>query len=247
MQPPSTSELLAAWERGLSQPTTQQALELLAAGWPDVAEEDLARLSIGQRDAYLFALRERCFGSRITAVVACPACAEQLELAFDLADIRIGPAIGDPWPSGPLEVRVAGYRVSFRLPDSRDLLAGTLEQDQDGTRERLLERCLLSAVYQGGPASTASLPSKVVERIEARMSEVDPQADVRLALACPACDHTWEAPFDIGAFLLREVDAWAREILSEVHVLASAYGWREADVLLLSPRRRRFYLEAVAR
>jgi hypothetical protein len=31
-----------------------------------------------------------------------------------------------------------------------------------------------------------------------------------------------------------------------VHALARSYGWTEADVLAISPTRRRFYLEASA-
>jgi hypothetical protein len=36
---------------------------------------------------------------------------------------------------------------------------------------------------------------------------------------------------------------WVRRLLREVHTLALAYGWREADILNMSARRRRFYLE----
>ena len=77
------------------------------------------------------------------------------------------------------------------------------------------------------------------------MAAADPQADVELALSCPACGHAWPAAFDIASFLWTEVDAWARVLLHEIHALASAYGWREADILALSPRRRRAYLELI--
>jgi hypothetical protein len=33
--------------------------------------------------------------------------------------------------------------------------------------------------------------------------------------------------------------------LREVHTLAWAYGWREADILAMSPARRQFYIELV--
>ncbi len=77
------------------------------------------------------------------------------------------------------------------------------------------------------------------------MAEADPLADARLALSCPACGRPWEAAFDVVAFLWGELDAWARRTFAEVHALASAYGWREADVLALSPERRRIYLDLV--
>jgi hypothetical protein len=77
------------------------------------------------------------------------------------------------------------------------------------------------------------------------MSSADPLADVQLALTCPACDHKWEQAFDIADFLWNEIQAWAQQTLRDVHSLALVYGWREADVLALSPTRRQMYLELV--
>jgi hypothetical protein len=69
---------------------------------------------------------------------------------------------------------------------------------------------------------------------------------VRIALACPACGRRWESVFDILEFFWSEIGVWAERTLSEVHLLASAYGWREPDVLALSARRRQAYLRRVA-
>src|SRR5262249_55645931 len=62
-------------------------------------------------------------------------------------------------------------------------------------------------------------------------------------LRAPACGHGWQADLDVGAFVLAEVDAHAARLLGEVHGLAHAYGWSEADILALSTARRRRYLE----
>ena len=42
------------------------------------------------------------------------------------------------------------------------------------------------------------------------------------------------------------MDARAQRLLMEVHLLARAYGWREADILGMSPARRNAYLQRVA-
>jgi hypothetical protein len=89
------------------------------------------------------------------------------------------------------------------------------------------------------------LPADVLGAVEDQMAAADPQADVRLALSCPACGHQWQEVFDIVSFLWGEVQAWALRLLREVHTLASAYGWSEADILALSPQRRQMYLEMV--
>jgi citrate lyase gamma subunit len=89
----------------------------------------------------------------------------------------------------------------------------------------------------------AELPAEAIDAAVARMAEADPQADVQLDLTCPACGHRWLALFDIVPFLWSEINAWAQRTLQDVHRLASAYGWREADVLALTPWRRQVYLE----
>jgi hypothetical protein len=53
--------------------------------------------------------------------------------------------------------------------------------------------------------------------------------------------------FDIASFLWRETHGWAQGTLRDVHGLAAAYGWREEDVLRLSPTRRQIYLELARR
>jgi hypothetical protein len=136
--------------------------------------------------------------------------------------------------------------VDFRLPNSLDLLACTDAPDEDTARQTLLARCLAGSAHEGDTNNSAALPAAVLDLVVAQMAATDPQADVQLALACPACGHTWQAVFDILAYLWSELHAWARRTLYDVHCLASAYGWREADILALSPWRRQFYLEAVS-
>ena len=67
--------------------------------------------------------------------------------------------------------------------------------------------------------------------------------EIRLDLSCPLCSHRWQSGFDIVSYLLTELDFWARRSLSQVHALASAYGWSEDRILNLSEERRGRYLE----
>jgi hypothetical protein len=89
MDPVTTADLLTAWERGSSQPGSRRLLTLLATVHPELSEEQLLKLSIGQRDGLVLRLRELLFGSQLTSLTACPVCSEQLELALDVSDIRV--------------------------------------------------------------------------------------------------------------------------------------------------------------
>jgi hypothetical protein len=238
----SSSELLSVWERGWAQPPARQALTLLASAFPDLSADALARLSVGRRDALLLTLRERLFGPRLVGLAVCQNCGERLELTFGAGEIRAAP---DDEPSETLSLDADGYRVEFRLPNSQDLVDVTDCHDEPSARQLLLDRCLLIASRNGEQTAPDQLPASLVEAVTKRMATADPQADVSLALICPHCRHEWQAAFDIVSFLWSEINAWAQRILCEVHTLASAYGWREADILALSPSRRQLYLELV--
>ena len=70
----------------------------------------------------------------------------------------------------------------------------------------------------------------------------DPLTDVRIGLACVKCGHDWAVGFDPAAFLWTELDALARRLLDQVHRLAKAYRWAEADILAMTAARRAAYL-----
>jgi hypothetical protein len=220
---------------------------LLAAACPEDTPEALARLSIGRRDARLLKLRSWTFGPQLSSVVECPACGERLEFTMD------GEAILDGDAPAPeiTEFQVAGYQGKFRLPNTQDLAAVAGLQDQDAAFRALLTACLLEISPQPAgdeespKAPLLAVPPDVQDAIVQHMQEADPQADIRMALTCPACDHRWTALFDVMAFFWQEIDDWAWRTLREVHLLASVYGWSENEILSMSAWRRRVYLEMV--
>jgi len=238
----STADLLAAWERGASQSMTRRVLTLLATVYPELSDAQLLSLPIGQRDGLALKLRELLFGPQLNIVAKCPFCNEQLEVGLDVADICVEQ---NTLPHQPFALAVEGFELQFRLPDSQDLLHIEAVDSLDAARSVFFERCLLSATYEGQECPVDTLPEEVLNKIEATMSAADPQADVELDLCCPECLHSWLAPFDIASFLWTEINAWAQRVLNEVHLLAQAYSWREADILAMSAARRRYYLERV--
>lgn len=243
---PNAAQLLAIWERGLGRPLPWCALDLLAAVYPDVGRERLAAWSLGRRNAALLQLRAALFGRELALVTACPACGERLESAFDIDDIGVAQpgADGAGATDDSLLIEHDGYRARVRLPASTDLLALAGMAPGGDARAVLLRRCLLAAQDRHGAAvDVDELPAAALAAIEQHMATADPQADVQLALDCAVCRHSWLAAFDIAAFLWRELQAWAQRTLRDVAALARAYGWREADVLALSPTRRQIYLE----
>ncbi len=149
-----------------------------------------------------------------------------------------------------MTLTMEGYRVDFRLPNSLDLVSIETSADVNQAREQLLRRCIQSVVREGADSDdgepvddVSRLPMTLVDAIAERMAQADAQADTRLALSCPDCSHEWRRRSTSRTYLMGEIHHWAKHILREVHRLARAYGWREADILAMTPTRRRAYLE----
>jgi hypothetical protein len=238
----SATELLKVWERGLTQSPAQRALTLISAASNEMPSERIAKFSIAQRDMELLTLREQIFGTQLSSIANCPACGQPLEFSINGADLR---AASEGNSDEMFSVTHAGYDVRYRLPNSFDLASLDQAADDEVNRRRLLARCVIVAEQGGAEIPAVELPEEVVTVITESMAEADPEADVQLALSCPECNHAWQAPLDILSYFWSEIHAWAGCILREIHALASAYGWREADVLALSANRRQAYLEMI--
>lgn len=241
----SAADVLNVWERGAGHSAALRSLDILAVACPELEASALAHLSVGRRDALLLEVRGLTLGPRLEGTTRCPACDEALEFAVQTDDLRLPDGEGAGQDDAALTWEGDGARVAYRLPRVGDLVAiGELSTPQT-TLSVLLERCVLRAEVDGAMVPVAALGAGIVEALAAEMARRDPQADLQLALTCPACGHSWQAPFDIASFFWAEIAAAAKRLLREVHLLAGAYGWREADILAMSAFRRQAYIEMV--
>ncbi|MBV9992200.1 MAG: hypothetical protein JOZ72_13025 [Alphaproteobacteria bacterium] len=237
MRAPTAAEALIAWERGNERGQVERGLELFALARPGVPLEELADVSVGERDGALLDLRAAMFGPELTGRLSCGHCGALQEIALDVDALHVA----EP-EARELSLSVDGYALSLRRLSSRDLLAAAAA----GAAERrgvLVESCVLSATRDGRAAAPRNLPASVVDGIAQALAQADPQADLSLMVACETCGHRTRTTFDIAAFLWDEVDAWTGRLLREIHMLASMYGWSERDILALGPERRRRYVE----
>lgn len=231
----SASSLLQVWELGRSRHPIDRGLLLHAWAEPESDAEALADQPLGQRNRALLAARVSCFGRRLAAFVDCPRCAERLELTLDLTDFMPQEPVGH---GAPLDI---GGLV-FRLPSSRDLarVEHAVSAGEDAT-PALLRACLVNEPADVDDQHLRAL----LPRVEEAFDRADPLADLVLDVRCDACGNAWEAPLDMAGIVWDEIDAWARGLLDEVHLLARAYGWREDEILGLTPARRAAYLERI--
>jgi hypothetical protein len=231
-------EIVRTWQWGQDKHPVDRALMVLSLVQPELTAEQVAALSVGQRNARLLAVRERTLGGLLDGFAHCPQCGEPLEFGVETEAIR------RPEPSRHTFDLVSGdYTLHCRLPNSNDLAALVMAEDAAIARRRLIERCVHSAVYGGVSIPVESLPETLLSELAGAVREHDPQADMRFLLDCAACGHEWSASFDIVSFFWAELGDRAKRLMIDVHTLARAYGWRETEILTMSASSRQFYLD----
>jgi hypothetical protein len=214
-----------------------------------VTPEAARSLTVGDREAILLHLRRITFGDKLEAVLRCPAvkCGERMDL-----ELKIGDLLLDPYPKVEPVYEVAltanntAYRIRFRLPTGADQEAAVdvAEQDEEAATELVLHRCVESVIVGGEPVQP--WPPIVSREIPAIMDSLDPQAEAKLTLACPSCGHTFSAIFDAAGYFFKELANRMRNLYREIHILALHYHWSERDVLAMTAKRRRLYLDLLA-
>jgi hypothetical protein len=198
-----------------------------------VADRDAAwRLQVRDR---MHALVAVCLlgGSRSpTVAMACPECAERVELELPLD--RLAEAAHDAAARDPVDVEWEGERFRPRLPTGADLRRWSAVPPDDAD--------LLVAL--GGPRlADDELPAELLERVQAALAEADPLVDVRVDGACPACDAAVSWGIDVERETVELLRERQEELVASVAVLARAFGWSEREIVELPPPRRRHYLE----
>lgn len=246
----SPSRIPDLWEEGRRLHPVDRALLLLSAASPETGWEELASLTVGERDAALLALRRGLFGDTLAGESFCPDCGGQVEfqasvtelLAADDGRLRSGKRRGT--------LRLPeGRSLEFRLPDSRDLAALVGADDPDRARRILAERCVTADLAgEGGGEELKEIEpfsDEFLALLSQAMEQSDPLADIRFDLTCPDCGREWSVALDILLWMWDELGREARGLLRDVHVIARAYGWSERNILDLSPERRRAYVDMI--
>lgn len=240
----SAQDMLEVWEAGLSQSPVYRSLNILAHAFPEVTPAELAKLDISQRDSCLLDLHESSFGASIDGFSECPHCFERLEFSLKTDEIRLTIRSSGDNKGQLFELAEGNYRIRYRLPNSLDLIAAT-QCETGKAMDVIMCRCIIELNRGDVPVSTDELTEQVRQAFAAQMADHAGFAEILLDIACPACGSDNKTLLDMPSFLWSEISSEAKRLLRETHVLARAYGWREADIQGMSSTRRHMYLEMV--
>jgi hypothetical protein len=230
--------LLTAWDRCTSEHDLNRAVTMLAIALSGSSREQMAELSLGERNVLLLRLHEMSFGPRLRGFAACSQCGADLE--FALAADSLAEHLETQRAKGAGEPNAGERQLEMRPVNTRDLLATLDVPDVAQAQDRLLARCLGAAeAVDGGALRTRPAVVETFERINAA-------AELSCIIACPACASAETLDLDLARFLWLEVHHAARRLIDEVDALAGAYGWSERSIIRMSPQRRGAYLEMLS-
>jgi hypothetical protein len=230
MAPLSAARLIALWEPSSAAPAHQRLEPLVAALSPG---EAIDRDTLGARNRRLLALHAALSDAPIEARLRCGQCGTDNSFVVPAAAILACPV---PDPAARVGIRVGSRRLTFRLPCMADLRVAA--GDPGDALGLIVARCRIGG---DGP-----VPAAVVERLSARFEALDPAARIVVDLGCAECGAALRASVDLAEFVAAGVDRLVEQLQREIHVIASAYGWTEREILALPPSRRRRYVAMIA-
>ncbi len=215
-------------------------------------------LLTGDRDYLILKLRQMTFGNKVEATLVCPNpdCGQKVDINFQISNIPIKPGkISSLVFTVKLPKQAAfkdnngnkHYRVEFRLPNGADQeeLALLVEKDETEAVNKLLARCIgkIGKITEINQSLVEKLASPAREKIESAMEELAPQVEQDMETTCRECNHVFSFPFNISKFFLDEMKINLDQLYLEVHFLAFYYKWSESEILSMTNKKRRKYLE----
>ena len=235
----SAKRILEVWEQGVSYSAEARTQALLGLVAPDLSPQALTELVLGDRNMNLLELRQRLFGPILQAYVECSACGEALDLEFGIDELGFS-SINQVLEINP--VSTGSISAQVRLPNSQDLVALASQNNIEDGRRLLFSRCILELRRDDDTIVLHDLNEDELDQLEKAISELDPRMEILFDLQCPQCTHNWQSSLEISSYLWSEYDTYARQLLENVHILASTYAWSETDILAMNEQRRQYYL-----
>jgi len=235
-----SEEYLAAAEPGIAltrfvSALLERAIVRIGALAP-VTRERVEELAITDRDTLVLRLAELMTGPVLWITLDCPAagCSLPMELRLELVAMQV-----EPKPEHPWEAETALGRIPFDVPRGGDLEC-LLNEGQEGTSTgRVIARCVQRAGWR------EDLKDDELEAVEAAIERVSADTEFEADAVCPHCGHAFTAMLDLIPRLVSRIRQACGHIQRDVHLLASHYHWREADILALPRSRRLRYLALI--
>jgi hypothetical protein len=206
-----------------------------------ISGEDVLTWTLDRRRRALAAVAAGTFGDTVAWQTRCTAsaCRQPMELELPLA-----PFLSDVAQEPAFECsRQTGDRLIVRLPTGHDQRAWRSLAVRPDELPLAMATSLVAAVNGRPPEAGWQLPADWLDDVETQLAARDSGTVTTVTPKCPTCGAHCTMDLDVESILLELFAREQRQAMDDVHRLARAYHWSEADVLGIPPRRRAAYLQ----
>ncbi len=238
----SDKDLLSIWEFGLNHSLIETNLYLISCAYSEYNSHQIAFFSIGERDARLLHIREKLFGTVFQNTSNCTACGQKMEWETPIDVLKLQ-TIKNEVRVTPIDLVHNEQQISFRLPNSFDIIETINQSNNEGQVDQLIQKCIIDTNLTKEKQDDISeeLKNKLLQKME----EKDPQANIVVNLSCSECNNEWNATFDIMQYLWTEINEWAIRLMQDIYLLAKNFNWTEDAILGMSRFRRNLYINMI--
>jgi hypothetical protein len=203
-----------------------------------VSEDEIWSWSLKKRLQALLAITIATHGRELLLHVRCAneQCGEEVELPLDLT-LFIQDADDEEF-----EFDVDSKTVTARVPNGTDQQQWMRTQNHSA---KALARKLILRVGDRQPANDWDIPEDWLIEFNESLMRHDELMTLKINSNCPFCSREFNCAVDLETQLLVVLSMVQQKILHDVHQIALAYHWSEAEIVRLTPARRNFYLSRI--
>lgn len=217
----------------------QRITAILAAALAPLGEvpatiDDVRALAVGDRQFLMQQLVALLDTETGWMTADCQHCGEPFDFPMRFGDLPCKPA-GEGFPFASVD------GATYRAPTGADQeVLAEASGDGSAARRSLIALCLVDGTTS---VEVEHLSEADLDRIDAALEAVSPEAVTETSLDCPSCGRKCLVDLGIDTMPLPRPD----KLYQEVHRIASAYHWSEREILALPRSRRQRYLALIAR
>ena len=209
-------------------------------------------LLVNDREFLMSKLRGLTLGKNLKAMIVCgdPKCAQPMDITLNVDDLM--PAakhVEQRFFKFDVTEAEATFTFEFRLPTGGDQesCSDFIRNDPESAVQQLLARIILRINDDCSidEQTIRALPAQVLKQLERRIEELAPLVSIDLEAACVECGRRLVSQLDLTSFFLDELQQNRRVLEREVHFIAWHYHWPEREILALTRRKRRRYIELI--
>jgi len=214
---------------------------------------ELLDITIGDRTVILLNLQKIMFGEIMHCEMCCQMCKKAVFIDIPISNL-LQNFIEVSASKTEFEINIDNFLLKVRLPTTKDQEALiSLEKNNNknnNTAATMLdygENFARSLILTSKPKLPEKLSEEFLNKLGLQIQKLESLSDILINIECHSCKDVIQTPFFIEDFIFKELSFRQKLFEQEIHWLALYYHWNEHDILSLSMKQRKRYVQLITR